>query len=99
MEKNHQELRVITQVLAQILMEIPIMHKNNPLIVEVRQRQFSHLLSAVCEIGGFSPVEVSDILTEESKLLAEEYKKWERIDFADYIIDKIVKQNEEKGSS
>lgn len=81
-------------MLAQILLEIPILHQNNPMVIDVRRIQVAHILTAISIIGDFSVKEVTDMLHETTIELAEDYKKWERVDMGDEIINNIINKND-----
>lgn len=93
-ESKQEQLKKITEMLAQVLLEIPILHQNNPMVIEVRRIQIAHILTAVSIIGDFSVKEVTDMLHEQTIELASEYKKWERVDMGDEIINNIINRND-----
>jgi hypothetical protein len=93
-ESKQEQLKKITEMLAQILLEIPILHHNNPMVIEVRRIQVAYVLTAVASLGDFSVKEVTDMLHEETIKLSNEYKKWERVDIGDEIINDIIKRND-----
>lgn len=93
-ESKQEQLKKITEMLAQVLLEIPILHQNNPMVIEVRRIQIAHILTAVSIIGDFPVKEVTDMLHEQTIELASEYKKWERVDMGDEIINNIINRND-----
>lgn len=93
-QEKQEQLKRITEILAQILLEIPILHQNNPMVTEVRRLQISHILTAVAIIGDFAVDEVTNTMQEQTMKLVGDYKKWEREDIGDEIINNIINNND-----
>lgn len=64
------------------------------MVLEVRRLQVTHILTAVSIIGEFSANEVTDMMQSQTIKLVDEYKKWEREDIGDEIINNIINKND-----
>lgn len=64
------------------------------MVVEVRRLQVSHILTSVAIIGDFEVKEVTDMMQEQTIKLVGDFKKWEREDIGDEIINNIINKND-----
>lgn len=64
------------------------------MVIEVRRLQVSHILTSVAIIGDFSVDEVTNMMQEQTIKLVDDYKKWEREDIGDEIINNIINRND-----
>lgn len=64
------------------------------MVIEVRRLQVSHILTSVAIIGDFAVDEVTNMMQEQTIKLVDDYKKWEREDIGDEIINNIINKND-----